>query len=602
MLPIGVCRLRRKSADVDFVHCVESQAIVPLAADAQPSAWHNRQAIQHPAQRGRRVKRRAFGYGASTATSRARFGNPTRACAPAGWPPWKWCLDDTSVSRRHAEARQTNGGGALRDLGSTNGTFLNGTRLAPRRMAAPAARHRPLRQRHARRRSSRTEAAAKRIDARPPSRTCWSRPPPDSLGRRPRRASPSIAIAARGPASSCWPCCGPAIISSTSKAKKTCCTRSSTTPWRRWTPSAAPSSWPTAPTARSSCGPWPPGSSRCRRGRPASARTWPSAPSAAANRSCAAASDEDPELAGARSIADGAMASVLCVLLRTPRKRLGVLHLDRGPLQKPFTKDDLHLADALAANVSAGIESAELLRKQRELFLNTITMLAQAVEMRDQYTGGHTARVTNYSLLLASSWTCRPESRPDSHRHAAARHRQDRHRRRHPAQAGQADAGRVRDHEDPHGQGRRDSRATVPDLAPVIPIVRSHHERWDGKGYPDGLHGREDSAAGPHRRRRRRLRRHDLGSALSHRLAPEVAFAEVEKQEGQAIRSRRRRRFPEHPSEDHPGRARPTPRSSTSSSRAAAAASVASRSAATDWQERFRSRSLTARAFVPRTD
>src|SRR5262249_46019168 len=118
---------------------------------------------------------------------------------------------------------------------------------------------------------------------------------------------------------------------------------------------------------------------------------------------------EDPELAGARSIAEGTMASVLCVLLRTPRKRLGVLHLDRGPMQKPFTHDDLHLADALAANDSAGIESAQLLRKPRDLFCDTITILAESVELRDMYTGNHTKRVTAYSVLLAEHLDLSPD-------------------------------------------------------------------------------------------------------------------------------------------------------------------------------------------------
>ena len=78
-----------------------------------------------------------------------------------------------------------------------------------------------------------------------------------------------------------------------------------------------------------------------------------------------------------------------------------MLHLDRSYVQDPFTEDDLFLADALAAHVSAAIESAQLLRRQKEFFLKTLEVLAQAVEMRDDYTGGHTRRVTRYATMLA---------------------------------------------------------------------------------------------------------------------------------------------------------------------------------------------------------
>jgi len=199
--------------------------------------------------------------------------------------------------------------------------------------------------------------------------------------------------------------------------------------------------------------------------------------------------EDDPELAAARSIAEGAMASVLCVLLRTPRTRLGVLHLDRSPWQKPFTVDDLHLADALAANVSAGIESAQLLRKQRDLFLDTITILAQAVELRDEYTGGHTLRVTTYSMLLAEHLGMSAVDleliRIGTPLHDIGKIGIDDAILRKPDRLTPQEFAAMKT----HTVKGAEIIETVPDLKPVLPIVRHHHERWDGKGYPDGLGG-----------------------------------------------------------------------------------------------------------------
>ena len=187
------------------------------------------------------------------------------------------------------------------------------------------------------------------------------------------------------------------------------------------------------------------------------------------------------------SIADGQMTSVMCVLLRTPRKKLGVLHVDRGPGQPPFTKDDLLLADALAAHVSAGIECSHLLKKQRDMFLRTITMLAQMVELRDKYTHGHTMRETKYALMIAEKLQL-PEEEIELLKLGTPLH----------------DIGKIGISDEILQAPRRLTPAEfavmqthttmgahylegVPELAPILPIVLSHHERWDGTGYPQRL-------------------------------------------------------------------------------------------------------------------
>jgi HD-GYP domain-containing protein (c-di-GMP phosphodiesterase class II) len=240
-----------------------------------------------------------------------------------------------------------------------------------------------------------------------------------------------------------------------------------------------------------------------------------------------------PDLAQAQSIAEGAMASVLCVVLRTPRKRLGVLHLDRSYWQKPFTEDDLHLADALAANVSAGIESAQLLAKQRDLFFNTITVLAQSVELRDPYTGNHTVRVTNYSLLLAEELKLSAEEvrliRIGTPLHDFGKIGIEETILRKPGRLSPEEFEIMKSHTT-RGEA---ILKTVPDLVPALPIVRSHHEQWDGQGYPDGLVG--DSIP----RLARIVAVCDAFDAMTSDrpyrkgLPPEAAFADLEKQSGQ---------------------------------------------------------------------
>jgi putative nucleotidyltransferase with HDIG domain len=247
---------------------------------------------------------------------------------------------------------------------------------------------------------------------------------------------------------------------------------------------------------------------------------------------------EDPELAVARSINEGAMDSVLCVLLRTPRKRLGVLHLDRSPWQHRFTAADLQLADALAASVSAGIESARLLRQQRDLFLNTISMLAQTVELRDPYTGGHTARVTAYSLMLATELQLSAEDmeliRIGTPLHDVGKIGIDDAILRKPDRLTSAEYEAMK----LHTVKGDEILATCAELSAVRPIVRSHHERWDGGGYPDGLAGEAISPLA------RVVAVADAFDAMTSDrpyrkgMPLEAAFAEVERQSGKQFEPR----------------------------------------------------------------
>jgi putative nucleotidyltransferase with HDIG domain len=396
-------------------------------------------------------------------------------------------LDDSSVSRRHAEVRATPSGWRVRDLGSTNGTFLNGARLGAGEW--PVRVHDIIRcgnvtlvvevLRDGRDDLDATPAENLFVEAA--SQRSWEEAL-DGLAydrnRSPRPGEQLLVLLRAGHHLG--------HIESEDELLH-CILNDAVSALDAQRGAIVLAEGPTGPlrlralaTAHSQV------ASRSSFSQNLAQRSF-----ARGESILCSSVEDDPEVAGARSIAEGTMASVLCVLLRTPRKRLGVLHLDRGPMQRPFTNDDLHLADALAANVSAGIESAELLRKQRELFFNTILLLAQAVELRDPYTGGHTARVTEYSLLLGEHLSLPSDDlrliRTGTPLHDIGKIGIDDAILRKPGKLTAAEFEIMKTHTT---KGAK-ILEQVPDLHSVIPIVRSHHERWDGAGYPDGLKGEE---------------------------------------------------------------------------------------------------------------
>jgi putative nucleotidyltransferase with HDIG domain len=199
--------------------------------------------------------------------------------------------------------------------------------------------------------------------------------------------------------------------------------------------------------------------------------------------------DASAESQGVQSLRLKRMASIICAVLRSPRRKLGVLHLDRGPLQEPFSEEEFFLADALAASISAGIESAQLVVGERQLFLQTVTTLARAVELRDHYTGNHTQRVADYALLLAGELGLGADGR-EQLRIGAPLHDI--------GKIGVSDAilnkpGRLTADEFEEMKTHTVKGAAmlegIAGLGPVLPIVRHHHEHWDGTGYPDRLAG-----------------------------------------------------------------------------------------------------------------
>ncbi len=185
-----------------------------------------------------------------------------------------------------------------------------------------------------------------------------------------------------------------------------------------------------------------------------------------------------------------AISSLVMVPLRYEREVLGVINvLFKNDYE--VAEDDISLLEAIADQCSVSIKNAELYAEQQKMFRETIEALATAIDSRDNYTGGHSNMVTRYATLVAERLGF-DEDRIELVRMAGILHDV--------GKIGITDAilnkpGRLTDEEmgviKAHPVLGRFIIESIDALKPVAKIVYHHHERFDGRGYPDGISGEE---------------------------------------------------------------------------------------------------------------
>lgn len=126
------------------------------------------------------------------------------------------------------------------------------------------------------------------------------------------------------------------------------------------------------------------------------------------------------------------------------------------------------------------------------LYLSTIETLATAIDAKDQVTHGHIRRVQQWALALATELGLKDQSQMKAIEAAALLHDMGKlvvpeHILNKPGRLTPGEFEKMK----LHASVGADILSSVKFPYPVVPIVRYHHESWDGTGYPSGLRGVE---------------------------------------------------------------------------------------------------------------
>lgn len=178
----------------------------------------------------------------------------------------------------------------------------------------------------------------------------------------------------------------------------------------------------------------------------------------------------------------------LVVPLKVKDEVLGFVYLEAAG---ELTNDDRELIRVMANQCAAALDNFRLHHSLAESYEEAIDMLGQVAEFKDSATGKHIRRIQEYTLRLALALGS-PEDEAKVYAKASRLH----------------DIGKVGI---PDNILRKPGKLTAEEfavmkrhtrigdavlsrsvsLAVARVVAKSHHERWDGSGYPDGLSGED---------------------------------------------------------------------------------------------------------------
>jgi len=203
---------------------------------------------------------------------------------------------------------------------------------------------------------------------------------------------------------------------------------------------------------------------------------------------------EDSRFSNGESIRFGSIRSVMCAPMGSKSRLWGVCYVDNTSGDRAFDDESLDFLTAVARQAGTAMENLYLLDEQRRSLESFIRTLAASLDARDDSTAGHSARVGAIASAIAREMGL-SDSESRAVYYAGLLHDYGKIGVRDdvllkPAGLTPEEYEHVKQH--PEHTYRLLSKMRFPeDLADVPMVAASHHERWDGSGYPRGLKGEQ---------------------------------------------------------------------------------------------------------------